>query len=852
MALVVGELTAYLTVNKDAYRRGVQEARGELRDLARDADRQATATDNRSGRMVTTVSSAMAQVGRDADRQGRDAGGKLSQGISQGIVRNSPLIVAAVGGALAAGGPLAMAGATALFAGVGIVAAAQSQKVQSAWVGTWDHIKAAAIHDAGVIQPVLVRMADDVGASYDRMRPRIQGAFSAAAPQVQVFANGVLGLAENAMPALERAIERGMPVTMGLASFLEKTGSGLGGFFDNISTHGPAAGQVFSELGDSMDLLLPTLGELLGQGAELASDVLPLLNGSLGLVLTVTKALGPALPVVAAGFGAFKIARTVTGWVSGLGGALDGLAKKTGVASVGTGKVGTALSAVGAAAPLVGIGVGLIGVAMERSAQEAQGWSEALGRGYDMLNSGGAAAASAQAQFDALSAKVRDTGSSFDITGGAARVISDQMNEARAHAHDLWEQMDPLAQAQAKVAEWTSTLSFRLQDENSSAQDVAIAKERLKYWSDQQSAADDKLQTAIHGVTQAMIDQANQALAAVDSQFAYQDATYRVADAQKALKDAQDHLNDSNKNTRTTTDDVNRAATALGEALSNQAQAAGRAAADASGLTDKMDLQQVAAAGTLQELYRLRDQYGSALPASLQQAIGRMEAAGVNLDILGKKHPTATAALNAAPLNSTYAGAMRVLSILAGQRPMPIATLRADTRNAEYYLNLAARNRTSTVYMKTVTVAERAGGGPVEPIRAAVGRKVAGPGGPTDDLVRALGPGGSDYRLSPGEWIVNAMTSRREGDGKMALLNAGLATIVPLRSSSKVRALAGGGSAATGSASAAEGGASGRSVVIHVDKVSVEGTFDLASSRDLRKAGQVIRKVIIGLEREEK
>ena len=69
MSLVVGELVAYLDVDPSRYKRGLQDARGDLTRFGRD-------------------------VGRDTDRIGKDTGGLLARGVREGFVRNSPLIVA--------------------------------------------------------------------------------------------------------------------------------------------------------------------------------------------------------------------------------------------------------------------------------------------------------------------------------------------------------------------------------------------------------------------------------------------------------------------------------------------------------------------------------------------------------------------------------------------------------------------------------------------------------------------------------------------------------------------------------------------------------------------------------------
>src|SRR3954471_3016954 len=78
------------------------------------------------GARTKDVESSLSGTGGAGDRAGQDGGGKLAQGFRMSFLRNSPLIVAAVAGALIAGGPAMLTAATGLFAGIGILAAAQS------------------------------------------------------------------------------------------------------------------------------------------------------------------------------------------------------------------------------------------------------------------------------------------------------------------------------------------------------------------------------------------------------------------------------------------------------------------------------------------------------------------------------------------------------------------------------------------------------------------------------------------------------------------------------------------------------------------------------------------------------
>lgn len=162
-----------VTLDKDELRRGAASIPG---DVGPELDRAGTDMGKRLGQ----------SLGSESTRQGDDAGGKLAVGMRMAVVRNSPLIVAAVGAALAAGAPVALAGATALFAGIGIVAAAQSERVKSSWLGTWETVRGGTIAAAAPIEAVLVNLASRVEGRFQQMQPVLGNIFTAVAPQIDV------------------------------------------------------------------------------------------------------------------------------------------------------------------------------------------------------------------------------------------------------------------------------------------------------------------------------------------------------------------------------------------------------------------------------------------------------------------------------------------------------------------------------------------------------------------------------------------------------------------------------------------------------------------------------------------
>ncbi|NUR24996.1 MAG: hypothetical protein HOV83_03960, partial [Catenulispora sp.] len=131
---------------------------------------------------------------------GEDSGADFSRGMATGTRRGSALVTAAITGVLAAGAPAAIAGATVLFAGIGIAAAAMNDEVQKRWGQTWTQIVTGTKEDASVLQRTVADMAGQVGQAFQRMRPLRQDAFVALDPILHNFTDSLLGMVQNALP----------------------------------------------------------------------------------------------------------------------------------------------------------------------------------------------------------------------------------------------------------------------------------------------------------------------------------------------------------------------------------------------------------------------------------------------------------------------------------------------------------------------------------------------------------------------------------------------------------------------------------------------------------------------------
>jgi hypothetical protein len=96
---------------------------------------------------------------------------------------------------------------------------------------------------------------------------------------------------------------------------------------------------------------------------------------------------------------------------------------------------------------------------------------------------------------------------------------------------------------------------------------------------------------------------------------------------------------------------------------------------------------------------------------------------------------------------------------LSGVRGREVAVNVKSMINGQQ-VSITTRGEIVQIKSRSGTTRARAAGGPVY-----------GPGGPTDDQVPALGPGGTKYRLSNGEYVLRASTVRKIGIPQLNAIN---------------------------------------------------------------------------------
>lgn len=280
----------------------------------------------------------------------------------------------------------------------------------------WGSFTAKVVTDAQTmsmsLQGDVVGAIDIMGASWDRLKPKVQSAMLASKGSVIELTTGVTELAENAMPALVVASQRSGDAVKGLRTFLGQTGAGVHDFFINASTGSESAGRSFTIFGGTVQTLLGRVGQLfanLAQGSEGPLRSLDVMVDQLtGSLLDMTAqgsgVMGFFQGFGTAGSGLLTVLHGVVGAVSLLpsgltqvGGSImatsmlmqkfgvdatagfDGLGKKvkeadgvTGKFKAGfTGLVSGALSPATLAVAALGVGLDLYGQYQERAARYA-------------------------------------------------------------------------------------------------------------------------------------------------------------------------------------------------------------------------------------------------------------------------------------------------------------------------------------------------------------------------------------------------------------------------------------------------------------------------------------------------
>lgn len=240
--------------------------------------------------------------------------------------------MAAVTAAVAAA-PMIIGGAltsvVGLFGGIGIAAQLQNEKIKTAYkdLGKWLIEQTQGL--SAPIGEAMMRIAERVKVVFGNIAPALGRIFQMTAPYVEVLANGIFRLVENAMPGFERAIRSAAPVVNAFHDGLSRLGDALTYFFTKMAENSAAGARGITALFDTINWLIKGLADLL---VWLTNDAVALhaihdaVMGVLPIILELfyqlEKALGPAfkalVPLV------LDVARTIAAFLIPIFQALSG------------------------------------------------------------------------------------------------------------------------------------------------------------------------------------------------------------------------------------------------------------------------------------------------------------------------------------------------------------------------------------------------------------------------------------------------------------------------------------------------------------------------------------------------
>lgn len=248
------------------------------------------------------------------------SGDVLSTAIKVGLVGLAGTVLAPViGGAITSGVLVALGGGAI---GAGVAAAFRDPRIQTAAKGTLDKLK-KLWEDFGsnFKGPVEDFFAPGKGEGsgltsvIDQITPMVKEIGVVFGPLTKDLGKGVIGMLQNMLPGILRAVKASEPLIKVLADNLPGLGDEIGKFFDHMKNGAPDAAQFFNDFLGGVKLLIRFVGNLIEIFTRMYSIVRPII---VGLATIFMNSAGIILNAAAIAFG----------WMPGLGPRLQGLTTK--------------------------------------------------------------------------------------------------------------------------------------------------------------------------------------------------------------------------------------------------------------------------------------------------------------------------------------------------------------------------------------------------------------------------------------------------------------------------------------------------------------------------------------------
>lgn len=167
-----------------------------------------------------------------------------------------------------------VAGAGALFIGLGVSGALGAEQVSRAWTGTLNTVTHGITNLSAIYEGPLTNAADMVGAAFMRSGGLIQRGMVNSVGGVESLTASALNLAENALPGIVTASGRLGPVLEGVHNLTADVGLGFGEMAANASEGSVGASRGLTILGDTLRTTEARVGTIAANFANASSGPL--------------------------------------------------------------------------------------------------------------------------------------------------------------------------------------------------------------------------------------------------------------------------------------------------------------------------------------------------------------------------------------------------------------------------------------------------------------------------------------------------------------------------------------------------------------------------------------------------
>jgi hypothetical protein len=597
MPFNAGDIESSLELDRSPFNRGLTQARADAKRFEDDKikatvdlDRSKLDELNKSRARTITIpaevdtkrlAQQLERIGDNTETTARRSGNQFARALLNPVVIQLGLLPGIAAASAAASG-IAMTAAVAGFAALGAVAIKDNEQVKQSFKSLWEEAKNDTKQAAAGLAPYGVEIARELWSGLKTIQPQLHGIFVSLGPEVLDLTKSLTHMAENAMPGIERSIRNAGPAVHGFGQLLEQTGTGVGQFFEQVSSRSSETGRGLNTLGYIIQTLLNNLGRLAASFSvawdrigpvvsrvldkmldginNLVSGGIPAFTGSLNVTLHVLQAvldvLGPFADILGGGAGwilgsvaSFKLLAGSIGLVAKaaslvnpatLAGKMTGFTKSIETAAMATGGFVTKVSgmpmagaqaanlfrSVGNAAvsaakyiPLVGVGVAGITAAVDHFFPSADELAASLARGGK--------------EAEEASHKVYDVAGGYSKWNIVAGIFGSKQDEVAAALRRHRESLTDLERAQEDVTKAQRDYQYAV-DKFGAGSDQAIAAQQhlaavTKGVEDAQLRAAQATQTN----TDKIVFQTNLLLGSVGARLNYQNSLLQLEQAHK-------------------------------------------------------------------------------------------------------------------------------------------------------------------------------------------------------------------------------------------------------------------------------------------------------------------------------